>query len=119
MDLFSKLKKKPKKREYKENIDFVFIDAPDDQLTLVKIISGDYSGIIFHFGKVSVDLNGEQPRLKYEYTIVDYASKDQKELTSDEVFFTMLGDILVSIIENNLGEVDAPSRTDDIEEFDS
>lgn len=118
MDPFWKLKKKPKKLELKEHRDFIFLDAPDDQLTLIKIISGEYSDIIFHFGKVSVDVQGDIPRLKYEYFIDEYGKFSQESLQKDEKFYTMLGDILVSIIEQNLGEVDAPTRTDDTEEFD-
>lgn len=86
--------KKLKKVEYRLQ------SSPWEDSTWVEITSGKYSGVIFSYGKVSVDTDhSEIPILKFDYNIVSKGAC--QNLEDNEEFVNTIGDILMDIIINN------------------
>ena len=69
------------------------------------LTNGEYEGIIYQYGKVSVaeseDENGNMP-LSFKYNIIDYSGHNQEDLESSVEFKNTLGDILVEILDEQL-----------------
>ena len=82
--------------------DYTYVTDKDENQVCVAVVGGKYDGVIYKYGKVSVpnenNLNpdGSLP-FQFEYDIVDN-NGIKRENFSDE-FFTLIGDILVDIIE--------------------
>jgi hypothetical protein len=76
--------------------------------------------VVYYYGHVKVVPEGATHRLAYQYTIWDSAGFTKSALVESKEFTTLIGDVLVAIIadENNSGEYNAPSRSDDTEEPD-
>lgn len=87
---------------------------------LIKLTSGDYSGIIYSYGSVGFDEQGEQVSLRFDYKVHSDHDYDEQE------FGKYIGDILVDLITEQLakneivytGGVDE-NRTTDSEQSDS
>jgi hypothetical protein len=42
--------------DYREGLDYVFVIPEDEGLSVnIRVNSGEYSGVVFNFGKVSVE----------------------------------------------------------------
>ena len=84
---------------------YTFVSKGDDDWASIMIKDGEYEGIIYQYGKVSVaeseDENGKLP-LAFKYNIVDYNNHKQEELDAAEDFKNTLGDILVEILDEQL-----------------
>lgn len=123
MGIFSMTKKKQNQnKQYQEGIDFSFLDytgIDGEEITAIQILSGEYKDIIYNYGKVSIDKREEPPRLQFDYRIIECGKYTEKDLISNQNYHTMMGDILVSILIEQLGEVDGKNRTDNSEEFDT
>jgi len=81
---------------------YTFVAKEGDDLASICIINnGKYHGVVYKYGVVNVaekeDENGNLP-LRFEYDIVDNYGVSREEF--DKEFFTLIGDILVDIIEN-------------------
>lgn len=100
-------KKKPKKIEYR------FQESPYDDATWVEITSGYYSGVVFSYGKVSLNQDSYLPQLRFDYAVISSGNHTVEALTADENFVTIMGDILTEIIIEN-----EPIRTNHTEESD-
>ena len=98
-----------------EGKDFDFIDFNDSPITGVEIKSGEYIGVVYHYGKVRVVPQGEMGVLQFGYTIVNPGKHDIDALTNDENFSIMMGDILTEILMNKENE---KIRNHDNQEFD-
>jgi hypothetical protein len=101
--------------KYKEDIDFQFIPSDDEQITGIGILKGKYAGVLYHYGKARVIEEGEFARLFFDYTIEHTPNFTVHDLTSDEEFHTMIGDILTDILMKQSNET---IRDHDIKEFD-
>jgi len=105
----------------KENEDYCFTEIPlnDEIVHGVKILSGPFENVIFYYGHVKLVPEGDMHRLAFQYTVWDSANHTRESLNGKE-FISHLGDVLVAIIadENQSGEYNGPTRTDDIEEPD-
>ncbi len=100
---------------------YEFYDPEDiENLTCVRILKGEYKGLLYHYGKVEVVEIEDPPKIKFDYSIVDEAGFDLEKLHSDTNFITLLGDILVSIFDKNIiddkKELDESPRINNIEE---
>ena len=81
---------------------YTFVAKEDDDLASVCITDhGKYHGVVYKYGVVSVaekeNENGTLP-FRFEYDIVDNYGVSKEEF--GEEFFSLIGDILVHIIEN-------------------
>ena len=81
---------------------YTFVAKEDDDLASVCITDhGKYHGVVYKYGVVSVaeeeNEDGTLP-FRFEYDIVDNYGVSKEEF--GEEFFSLIGDILVHIIEN-------------------
>jgi hypothetical protein len=87
----------------------------------IKLTSGPFEGVVFQYGKVSIDPiqdpEVDNLELRYEFNLISSDKFSDEELSGNLEFKNYLGDLLVSIICNRLEENE--NRTDDIEELDS
>ncbi len=81
--------------------DYSFVNRKGDDQTAIRIESGRFENVIYNYGKVTIpqkeNEDGTMP-FRFEYNILDNAGIPRSEF--DEEFFTLIGDILVDIIEN-------------------
>ena len=82
-----------------------FVSREGDKWASVLIDSGKYNGIIYQYGKVSVpeeeNEDGNMP-LAFKYNVIDYNGYTEETLKETEEFVTVLGDILVVILDEQL-----------------
>ena len=85
-------------REVKDKFAYVTTEAQDQ--TLIGIKEGKFAGVVYKYGKVSFgekeDENGNLP-MRFQYDIVDNNEIPREQFGED--FFTLIGDILVEVIE--------------------
>ena len=85
---------------------YTFVSQEGDTWANVCIREGKFKDVIYNYGKVSVNHTEENDDgslpFRFEYNIIDNASIDREEF--GEEFFTLIGDILVDIIEEQLKE---------------
>ena len=84
---------------------YKFVSREGDKWASILIYKGKYEGIIYQYGKVSVpkeeNEDGNMP-LVFKYTIVEFNSHTDESLKETEEFTTTIGDILVSILDEQL-----------------
>ena len=84
---------------------YTFVSRGKEQWASIMLTNGEYEGVIYQYGKVSVpeeeDENGNMP-LSFKYNIVDYNGHDEEDLESSQEFKNALGDILVEILDEQL-----------------
>ena len=84
---------------------YTFVSRTDDKWASVCIRGGKFDGVIYKYGKVSVpeeeNEDGTLP-FQFEYDIIDNIGILREDFGED--FFTLIGDILVDIIEEQLKE---------------
>ena len=84
---------------------FTYVSRGQDQWASIMITKGEYEGIIYQYGRVSVaeeeNEDGKMP-LSFDYNIVDINCHDKEELDSSTDFKNTLGDILVEILDEQL-----------------
>ena len=85
---------------------YTFVSQKGDQWANVCIREGKFKDVIYNYGKVSINPKKENDDgtlpFRFEYTIIDNASIEREEFGED--FFTLIGDILVDIIDDQLKE---------------
>ena len=84
---------------------YTFVSRVEDNWTSVCLEGGNFDGVIYKYGKVSIgeeeDGKGNLP-FRFEYNIIDNVGIPREEF--GEEFFTLIGDILVEIIDEQLEE---------------
>ena len=100
--------KKPKMLE--EGKDYRFINFENSLITGVELLTPEYLGVVYHYGKVRVNEEGEIARLEFGYTLVYSGKHDMDTLNSDDEFRTIMGDILTNIL---LAKIDDEARNND------
>lgn len=105
-----------KNKKPKENLDFVFQDVDDSELTAIKIIRGKFKDVVYCYRGASISEEGVMARLKFGYNILYPASLSIESLTNSTEFNTLMGDILAELIIKE--DVYGQTRTFDTEEFD-
>ena len=91
----------------------MFVSRKDEDFASIMIKDGKFKDVIYNYGKVSIpeedNLNedGTLP-FRFEYTIIDNVGIPRENFGED--FFTLIGDILVDIIDKQPEEDDV---TDD------
>ena len=101
--------------KYKESVDYQFIPSDDEQITGIGILKGKYAGVLYHYGKAKVIEEGEFARLYFDYTIEHTPTFSVHDLTNDQEFHTMIGDILTDIL---LTQSNETIRNNHPQEFD-
>ena len=79
---------------------FVYVESKSQDQTCIGIKCGKFAGVVYKYGKVSFakeeDKNGNLP-MQFQYDIVDNNGIQREQFGED--FFTLIGDILVEVIE--------------------
>ena len=93
-----------------------WVSRKEDKQASLRISEGKFEGVVYSYGKVVLPveqkINGEGDLpFKFEYSILDNANIDREEFGND--FFTIIGDILVDIIDEQLQEENLEYRSDD------
>tara|TARA_Y100000748_G_C15412886_1_gene456199 strand:- start:570 stop:866 length:297 start_codon:yes stop_codon:yes gene_type:complete len=93
-----------------------WVTREGDKQASLRIGEGKFNGVVYQYGKVAlpqeseINSKGDLP-FKFEYTILDNANMNREEFGED--FFTLIGDILVNIIDEQLQENNLEYRPDD------
>ena len=94
---------------------YTFVSKKGDTWANVCITEGKFKDVIYNYGKVSVNPEKENDDgslpLRFEYTIIDNALLQREEF--GEEFFTLIGYILVDIIDDQLKEKNLEYISDD------
>ena len=85
---------------------YIFVSQKGDNWANICIREGKFKDVIYNYGKVSVkqekeNADGTLP-FRFEYSIIDNATLEREDF--GEEFFTLIGDILVDIIDDQLKE---------------
>ena len=86
---------------------YMFVSQEDEDFASIMIKDGKFKDVIYNYGKVSIpeedNLNedGTLP-FRFEYTIIDNVGIPRENFGED--FFTLIGDILVDIIDEQSEE---------------
>jgi hypothetical protein len=103
----------------KVNVDkFIqFVEKGDSELYSLKVVQGPYSGVIYTYGKVQINGTIEAPIVKFDFTINEVPKgKKKTKLEKSKAFKNFMGDILVSLLEDEVNdkstEID-PQEPDD------
>ena len=98
------------------SVKWSWVTRKEDKQASLRISEGKFEGVVYSYGKVvlpveqKINDEGNLP-FKFEYSILDNANIDRKEFGND--FFTIIGDILVDIIDEQLQEENLEYRSDD------
>ena len=98
------------------SVKWSWVTRKEDKQASLRISEGKFEGVVYSYGKVVLPVEqkrndeGDLP-FKFEYSILDNANIDRKEFGED--FFTIIGDILVDIIDEQLQEENLEYRSDD------
>ena len=84
---------------------YTYVSRGKEQWASIMITKGDYEGIIYQYGRVSVadkeNEDGTMP-LSFNYQVID-SNGHVKEILDDSIDFkNTIGDILVEIIEEQM-----------------
>ena len=86
---------------------YMFVSRKDEDFASIMIKDGKFKDVIYNYGKVSIpeedNLNedGTLP-FSFQYTIIDNVGIPRENFGED--FFTLIGDILVDIIDEQSEE---------------
>ena len=87
----------------KHNEDYVFVEKPGEDFTGLKLISGPFSSIVYHYGSVAIAPESEVKDgalpMKFDYTVME--NKIEADTDSQE-FVNHIGDILVVLLDEEL-----------------
>ena len=98
------------------SIKWSWVTRKEDKQASLRISEGKFEGVVYSYGKVvlpveqKINDEGDLP-FKFEYSILDNANINREEFGND--FFTIIGDILVDIIDEQLQEENLEYRSDD------
>ena len=98
------------------SVKWSWVTRKEDKQASLRISEGKFEGVVYSYGKVVLPVEqkmndeGDLP-FKFEYSILDNANIDREEFGED--FFTIIGDILVDIIDEQLQEENLEYRPDD------
>ena len=98
------------------SVKWSWVSRKEDKQASLRISEGKFEGVVYSYGKVvlpveqKINDEGDLP-FKFEYSILDNANIDREEFGED--FFTIIGDILVDIIDEQLQEENLEYRPDD------
>ena len=100
----------------KHNDDYVFVEKEGEDFTALKLISGPFASIVYHYGNVgfapeSEAINGALP-MKFDYTVME--NRIEADTDSQE-FINHIGDILVVLLDEKMKEREEEGLTLDDE----
>lgn len=88
-----------------EQVDYTFIPSDEDSsLANVKLISGNYDGVVYSYGKVSIEEDEEKDQafLSFGFNVVD--NNGIFGLEENLEFKNYIGEVLNAIMTKNLSK---------------
>ena len=81
---------------------FDYIDDDVNNASYLKILEGNFEGLLFNYGKVQFneDEDADEAKLKFTYNIID----NPNECVYNDELVSVLGDILVTVMTEQLKE---------------
>jgi hypothetical protein len=103
---------------------YVIVENRKNGMDAIKLLEEPFSGIIYSYGRVTFEEQGDELKLGFEYEIHD---KNSKEFSDMKPFETYIGDILQELLHEGIeknsltytGGIDDENRTGDPIEPDS
>lgn len=79
---------------------YELVENPNCEFYCIKILSGDYTGVVYSYGVVSLDEKTAPPTLRFTFRVEDVTvnKRSVSELESDPLFKNMLGEILEDVM---------------------
>jgi len=84
-----------KQQKIKEGVTYRFEDRND--ITGILLLK-EYPGVFYMYNSAKLEEQGEGAVLRFHYSIMNSGEYDEGRLRNDEKFVTMIGDILVHIV---------------------
>jgi hypothetical protein len=88
----------------KECIDYVFVEKPSSDFYSVKLLKGEYAGVIYTYGAVTLkeDKKNDTAVLQFQYKI-EFTPEhvDSEALFEDSRFKNYIGNVLSCIMDEN------------------
>jgi len=114
MEVFYKKNQKPKMyNTYIENEDYVLVKI-SNTVEGVKLLLDDYKDVVYHYHRVKVREEDGVGKMDFGYSIIEPGSYDIDELNSNSDFHKIMGDILTTILLNEIEY--AQNRNDNLKE---
>lgn len=105
--------KKLESKVIKEGVDYEFFnfeypdfDLPD--VTGVRLITGKFANVIYHYHEARINQEEDPPRLQFGYTIIKPGEHDVDDLQNDTELHTIMGDILTNILMTQMQDANEP-----------
>jgi hypothetical protein len=96
----------------KINLDYQFYNLPESDLTGIRLLTGDYRGVIYLYGGVSIEEKGVVAALQFDYNVINPGNHTKESLQSDDEFVTIIGDILRELLINGQTRTINPEESD-------
>jgi hypothetical protein len=96
----------------KINLDYQFYNLPESDLTGIRLLTGDYRGVIYLYGGVSIEEKGVVAALQFDYNVINPGNYTKESLQSDDEFVTIIGDILRELLINGQTRTINPEESD-------
>ena len=98
--LWEKLLFWKKNKTPKLGVDYQFHHFENSDLTGIRLLKGDYREVVYFYGRVGIEEQGELASLKFDYEIHEPGNHTVESLQSDEKFVILIGDILKELLIN-------------------
>jgi hypothetical protein len=115
--LWDKLLFWKKSKKSRLGIDYEFYHIDETDYTGIRLLKGEYGGIIYYYGTVSFEELSDFLNIKFEYKVIDSGEYTEEHLHSDSKFVKIIGDILREILLEEEAKHES-HRNNDTEEFD-
>jgi hypothetical protein len=96
----------------KINLDYQFYNLPESDLTGIRLLTGEYRGVIYLYGGVSIEEKGVVAALQFDYNVINPGNHTKESLQSDDEFVTIIGDILRELLINGQTRTINPEESD-------
>jgi hypothetical protein len=90
-----------------ENVDFEFVEKDDVEFYSVRILNGEYTGVIYKYGPVRLVEEADNLRVTFKYNIefVPDGLDEWRDLESSHRFNHFMGELLRNLLESNRGKI--------------
>lgn len=102
-------------KKYEENVHYRFVPH-SEHLTAVELLFKPYENVVYFYGVVSLDQNGDTAVLHFDYDILNIGQHTLETLKQDHKFHIIIGDILTDLLTEKV--MNEEIRKDDPKEFD-
>lgn len=94
--------------------DFEFVNTANTEFMCVKVLTGDYKDVVFHFGVITPEERDDELYISFDFTVLESGDTDIDKLADDTNFHTVVSDILNTILVDSLTKYVTSNETDDV-----